>query len=66
MSLQAIFSAVLSFIVESVKRVTLLATLFSIFICLVMFFVHFFGGSPFYALLSLIAMLCFVYVNRAY
>lgn len=56
----------LSFLVNTLQKVTLLATLVSVAVCLVLFFMCFFTGHPEYSLLSLAGMLCFVHVNKQY
>ena len=56
----------LGFIVESMKKLTLLATLISVAVCLVLFFMCFFTGNPIYCVLSLAGMLCFIYANKQY
>lgn len=56
----------LKFVVDLVCKVTLLATLFSVAGCLVLFFLCFFAGEPVYSLLSLVGMLCFLYTNKQF
>ena len=57
---------VLKFIVDLICKVTLFATLISVTVCLVLFFMCFFTGHPVYALLSLTGMLCFLYTNKQF
>lgn len=56
----------LKFVVDSLVKLTLLATLISVAVCLVLFFMCFFTGHPVYALLSLAGMLCFLYANKQF
>lgn len=56
----------LGFIVDTLQKVTILATLFAIATCMVLFFVSFFAGYPVYAFLSLCGMICFIYANKQY
>lgn len=56
----------LKFIVDTVVKLTILATLVSVAVCLVLFFLCLFTGHPLYALLSLIGMLCFLYTNKQF
>ena len=56
----------LKFVVDLVCKITLLATLISVAVCLVLFFMCFFTGHPVYALLSLTGMLCFLYTNKQF
>lgn len=56
----------LKFVVDLICKVTLLATLISVAVCLVLFFICFFTGRPIHALLSLIGMLCFLYTNKQF
>ena len=57
---------VLKFVVDLICKLTLLATLISVALCLVLFFLCFFTGNPVYALLSLVGMLCFLYTNKQF
>lgn len=59
-------SKLLKFVVDTLVRITLLATLISVAVCLVLFFLCFFTGHPVYALLSLAGMLCFLYANKQF
>lgn len=59
-------SSILSFIVGTIHRLTILATLVSIGVCLVLFYLTFLKGEPIYAVLSLAGMLCCVYVNKQF
>lgn len=65
-TIQFLGAKLLKFVVDTIQRVTLLATLASIAGCLVLFFMCFFTGHPTYALLSLAGMLCFVYTNKQF
>lgn len=57
---------VLSFIVNTLVKLTLFATLVSIAGCLVLFFLCFFTGNPLYSLISLGGMLVFIYANKQF
>lgn len=59
-------SKLLKFVVDTLVRITLLATLISVAVCLVLFFLCFFTGHPVYALLSLAGMICFLYANKQF
>ena len=59
-------SKLLKFVVDTLVRITLFATLISVAVCLVLFFLCFFTGHPVYALLSLAGMLCFLYANKQF
>lgn len=56
----------LKFVVNTLVKLTLLATLVSVAVCLVLFFMCFFTGHPVYALLSLAGLLCFLYANKQF
>ena len=56
----------LGFIVETLKKLTLLSTLISVAVCLVLFFICFFKGYHVSAMLSLAGMICFLYVNKQF
>lgn len=64
--IQYMGSKLLKFVVDTIQKVTLLATLVSIAVCLVLFFMCFLTGHPVYAILSLAGMLCFVYTNKQF
>lgn len=64
--LKRIGAKILKFFVDLVCKVTLLATLISVAVCLVLFFLSFFAGEPIYAVLSLVGMLCFLYTNKQF
>lgn len=59
-------SKFLKFVVDTLVRITLLATLISVAVCLVLFFLCFFTGHPVYAMLSLAGMLSFIYANKQF
>ena len=63
---QRIGQKLLAFIVGTIHRLTILATLISIAVCLVFFFINLFTGEPTYALLCLAGMMCCVYVNKQF
>ena len=56
----------LKFIVDLWCKLTLLATLFSVTLCLILFFMFLFVEKPFHALLSLAGMMCFIYANKQF
>ena len=56
----------LKFIVNSTTRMTLLATLMSVAVCLVLFFVYLFSGDIPRSLVSLAGMLSFIYANKQF
>ena len=56
----------LKFVVDSLVKLTLLATLISVAVCLVLFFLCFIHGQPIYAVLSLAGMMCFLYANKQF
>lgn len=64
--LEKLGSQILRFIVNSIKRITLLMTLVSVLVSLVMFFLLMYIGQPVSALICIIAMVSFVYVNKQY
>ena len=64
--LQHIGEKFLKFVVSTVTRMTLLATLFSVAACLVLFFLCFFTGNMTYSILSLAGMLSFIYANKQF
>lgn len=64
--IQYLGSKLLKFIVDTVNKVTLLATLISVAVCLVLFFLCFFAGYPLYSFLSLVGMICFIYANKQF
>ena len=64
--IQRLGARLLKFVVDMVCKLTLLATLVSVAVCLVLFFLCFFNGHPLYALLSLAGMLCFLYINKQF
>ena len=64
--LEKLGSQILRFIVNSIKRITLLMTLVSVLVSLVMFFLFMYIGQPVSALICIIAMVSFVYVNKQY
>ena len=57
---------ILAFVVDTLIRFTILATLISVAGCLVLFFLCFFTGNPLYAFLSLAGMLGFLYANKQF
>ena len=56
----------LKFVVTLLCKATLLATLVSVAMCVVLFFVSFFSGKPIYSALSLAGMICFIYANKQF
>lgn len=64
--LKHIGEKILKFFVDLVCKVTLLATLISVAMCLVLFFLCFFAGKPLYSFLSLVGMICFLYANKQF
>ena len=64
--IQRLGAKLLRFIVDMVCKLTLLATLVSVAVCLVLFFLCFLKGYPVYALLSLVGMMCFLYTNKQF
>lgn len=64
--LKRLGSAILRFTVNTIKRLTLLMTLVSVLVSLVMFFMYMYEGEPVKAVVSIIAMVSFVYVNKQY
>ena len=64
--IQHLGAKLLKFVVDMVCKLTLLATLVSVAVCLALFFLCFFNGHPMYALLSLVGMICFLYTNKQF
>ena len=64
--IQRLGAKFLKFIVDSVCKLTLLATLVSASVCIALFFLSFFSGEPVYAVISLAGLLSFVYVNKQF
>lgn len=64
--IQHLGAKLLKFIVDTICKLTLLATLVSVAVCLVLFFMCFFTGHPVYAVISLAGMLCFLYANKQF
>lgn len=64
--IQHLGAKILKFTVDTICKLTLLATLVSVALCLVLFFMCFFTGNPVYALLSLAGMICFLYANKQF
>ena len=64
--IQSLGVSLIKFLVNMVCKITLFATLISVAVCLVLFFMCFFTGHPVYALLSLLGMLSFLYTNKQF
>lgn len=64
--LHRILGKLLHFVVDTVKKLTLISTLFAVAVCLVLFFVYLYADRPLYALVSLAGTVCFVHINKQF